>query len=86
MDSLGAATGDGRSVALIQLLGEVDHRGASRVRLHNTAYIEDTAWAHRQITKPLDVVANHRGLPTTTTEVWAEARLGWRASFGPRRL
>jgi hypothetical protein len=36
--------------------------------------------------KPLDVVANHRGLPTTTTEVWAEARLGWRASFGPRRL
>ncbi len=39
----------------------------------------------RQITQPLDVVANHRGLPTTTTEVWAEA-LGWRASLGPRRL
>jgi hypothetical protein len=37
-------------------------------------------------TKPLDVVANHRGLPTTTNEVWAEARLGWRASLGPRRL
>jgi hypothetical protein len=50
-DRLSAATGDGRSVALIQLLGEVDHRGASRVRLHNTAYIEDTAWAHRQITQ-----------------------------------
>ena len=45
------ATGEGRSVALIPLLGEVDHRGASRVRLHNTAYSEDAAWAHRQITQ-----------------------------------
>ena len=36
--------------------------------------------------QPLDVVANHRGLPATTTQVWAEAQLGWRASIGPRRL
>ena len=36
--------------------------------------------------QPLDVVANHRGLPTITTQVWAEAQLGWRASIGPRRL
>ena len=38
-------------VALIQLLGEVDHRSAGRVHLHNTLYSEDAAWAHRQITQ-----------------------------------
>lgn len=32
--------------------------------------------AYRQITQPLAVVANHRGLPNISMQLWAAAPLG----------